>query len=46
MIIQEPKFNYPDRYTTITRELHYLTQLDGIGMIELEEQQRNNMRAC
>ena len=31
---------YPDRTATCIRDSPLLTQLDGIGMIELEEQQR------
>ena len=32
---------YPDRTTTFTRASPLLTQLDGIGMMELEEMERN-----
>ena len=34
---------YPDRSTTFTRNSPLLTQLDGIGMMELQEQQRREM---
>ena len=30
--------NYPDRSATFTRESPLLTQFDGIGMMELQEQ--------
>ena len=32
---------YPDRTATFTRDSPLLTQLDGIGMMELEEMERN-----
>ena len=34
---------YLDREATFTRDSPLLTQLDGIGMMELEEQQRREM---
>ena len=32
---------YPDRTATFTRDSPLLTQLDGVGMMELEEMERN-----
>ena len=34
---------YPDRTTIFKRDSTLLTQLDGIGLMELEEQQRREM---
>ena len=39
----EYSLQYLDRTATITRDSPLLTQLDGIGMRELEEQQRREM---
>ena len=38
-----PKVTYPVGSATISRDSPYLTQLDGIGMMELDEQQRRKM---
>ena len=43
IIFEDYLVAYPDRSATFTRNSPLLTQLDGIGMMELEEQQRREM---
>ena len=40
MIVEEYPVKYPDRSATFTRASPLLTQIDGFGMMELEEQAR------
>ena len=41
---KEPKITYPDRSALFTRESPLMTQFDNIGAMELEDQQRREMR--
>ena len=41
---KEPKITYPDRSALFTRESPLMTQFDNIGAMELEDQQRREVR--
>ena len=41
---KEPKITYPDRSALFTRESPLMTQFDNIGAMELEDQQKREMR--
>ena len=43
IIYGDLKAKYHDRTVAISRESPYLAQLDGIGMVECEEQQRSEI---
>ena len=40
MNFEDYPVTYPDTSATLTRDSPLLTQVDGIGMMELEEQER------
>lgn len=41
---KEPKITYPDRSALFTRESPLMTQFDNLGAMELEDQQKREMR--
>ena len=41
---KEPTITYPDRSASFTRESPLMTQFDNIGAMELEDQQKREMR--
>ena len=40
LVFEDYLVKYPDRLATFTRDSPLLTQLDGLGLMELEEQER------